>query len=47
MVRSLETVRLKSRTVAPGAQYEFPASRVNPLAVSYDALAARVHTSSA
>jgi len=37
VVRSLETVRLKSRTVAPGAQYDFPASRVNPLSVSYDA----------
>jgi predicted ribosome quality control (RQC) complex YloA/Tae2 family protein len=37
VVRSLETVRLKSRTVAPGAQYEFPSSRLNPLAVSYDA----------
>ena len=45
VVRSLETVRLKSRTVAPGAQYEFPASRVNPLAVSYDALAARMDDS--
>ncbi len=36
VVQSLETVRLKSRTVAPGAQYEFPDSRLNPLAVSYD-----------
>ena len=45
VVRSLETVRLKSRTVAPGAQYEFPASRVNPLSVSYDALAARMDDS--
>ncbi|MGQ4555669.1 ribosome rescue protein RqcH [Halobellus sp. GM3] len=39
VVQSLETVRLKSRTVAPGAQYEFPASRLNPLTVSYDAFA--------
>jgi len=30
----LETVRLKSRTVVPGAQYEYPASRVNPLRLS-------------
>ncbi|MFB6108678.1 MAG: ribosome rescue protein RqcH [Haloplanus sp.] len=37
VVRSLETVRLKSRTVAPGSVYEFPSSRVNPLDVSYDA----------
>jgi predicted ribosome quality control (RQC) complex YloA/Tae2 family protein len=37
VVRSLETVRLKSRTVAPGSQYEYPASRVNPLTVGFDA----------
>ena len=34
VVSSLSTVRLKSRTVAPGAQYEYPASRLNPLDVS-------------
>ncbi|SEL59767.1 ribosome rescue protein RqcH [Haloferax larsenii] len=38
VVRSLETVRLKSRTVAPGSQYEYPASRLDPLSVSRDAL---------
>ncbi|MFA1610873.1 ribosome rescue protein RqcH [Halobellus rubicundus] len=37
VVQSLETVRLKSRTVAPGSQYEFPASRLNPLTVGYEA----------
>ncbi|WP_253737342.1 ribosome rescue protein RqcH [Halohasta salina] len=37
VVQSLETVRLKSRTVAPGAQYEFPDSRVDPLTVGYEA----------
>ncbi|MGM0606551.1 MAG: ribosome rescue protein RqcH [Halobacteriota archaeon] len=37
VVQSLQTVRLKSRTVAPGAQYEFPESRLNPLDVSFDA----------
>ena len=37
VVGSLSTVRLKSRTVAPGAQYEYPASRLNPLDVSLDA----------
>jgi predicted ribosome quality control (RQC) complex YloA/Tae2 family protein len=31
VVSSLDTVRLKSRTVAPGSQYGFPASRFNPL----------------
>ena len=36
VVQSLETVRLKSRTVAPGAQYEFPDSRIDPLTVGYD-----------
>ncbi|TKX55878.1 fibronectin-binding domain-containing protein [Halorubrum sp. SP3] len=35
VVGSLSTVRLKSRTVAPGSQYEYPASRLNPLDVSY------------
>ncbi|ERG96862.1 ribosome rescue protein RqcH [Haloquadratum walsbyi] len=36
VIQSLETVRLKSRTVAPGTQYEFPDSRVNPLQITYD-----------
>ncbi|MFB6130516.1 MAG: ribosome rescue protein RqcH, partial [Salinigranum sp.] len=39
VIRSLETVRLKSRTVAPGAQYEFPSSRLNPLTLGYDTFA--------
>ncbi|WP_290819275.1 ribosome rescue protein RqcH [Halovivax sp.] len=34
VVDCLETVRLKSRTVAPGSRYEFPDSRLNPLSVS-------------
>ncbi|WP_416841151.1 ribosome rescue protein RqcH [Haloferax sp. DFSO52] len=38
VVRSLETVRLKSRTVAPGSQYEYPSSRLDPLTISRDAL---------
>ncbi len=37
VMRSLETVRLKSRTVAPGAPYEYPASRIDPLNVSFEA----------
>jgi Predicted RNA-binding protein homologous to eukaryotic snRNP len=45
VVDSLRTVRLKSRTVAPGAPYEFPDSRLNPLAVSYDAFVARMEGS--
>ena len=37
VIDSLRTVRLKSRTVAPGSRYEYPDSRIDPLAVSYDA----------
>lgn len=32
----LETIRLSSRTVAPGARYEYPQSRFDPLGVTYD-----------
>ncbi|MFW5919879.1 MAG: ribosome rescue protein RqcH, partial [Halanaeroarchaeum sp.] len=39
VIDSLDTVRLKSRTVAPGSTYEFPESRVNPLAVDYETFA--------
>jgi predicted ribosome quality control (RQC) complex YloA/Tae2 family protein len=42
VVDSLDTVRLKSRTVAPGSQYEFPDSRVNPLTIDYEPFAARM-----
>ncbi|MFB6102588.1 MAG: ribosome rescue protein RqcH [Haloplanus sp.] len=45
VVRSLETVRLKSRTVAPGSQYGFPESRINPLTVSYDAFVRQMEES--
>jgi predicted ribosome quality control (RQC) complex YloA/Tae2 family protein len=45
VVQSLETVRLKSRTVAPGSQYEFPASRLNPLTVGYETLEQRMDDS--
>jgi predicted ribosome quality control (RQC) complex YloA/Tae2 family protein len=45
VVRALETVRLKSRTVAPGSQYEYPASRLNPLDVSRDAFERRMRES--
>ena len=34
VVACFETVRLQSRTVAPGARYAFPESRVNPLVIS-------------
>ncbi|WP_338742455.1 ribosome rescue protein RqcH [Haloplanus salilacus] len=45
VVRSLETVRLKSRTVAPGSQYGFPDSRVHPLSIGYDAFVRRMDES--
>jgi predicted ribosome quality control (RQC) complex YloA/Tae2 family protein len=45
VVDSLETVRLKSRTVAPGAQYEFPDARFNPLSVDRDGFGARLRDS--
>ncbi|MFB6195060.1 MAG: ribosome rescue protein RqcH [Haloplanus sp.] len=45
VVQSLETVRLKSRTVAPGSQYDFPESRINPLTVGYDAFVQRMEES--
>ena len=45
VVRSLETVRLKSRTVAPGAQYEFPSSRLHPFTVSYEGFKRRMEDS--
>ena len=45
VVQCLDTVRLKSRTVAPGSQYEFPSSRLNPLDISYDAFERRMDES--
>src|SRR5699024_4898420 len=45
VVDCLNTVRLQSRTVAPGAQYEFPSSRFDPLAVDYEGFAARMRES--
>ncbi|MFC7250741.1 ribosome rescue protein RqcH [Halomicroarcula sp. GCM10025324] len=47
VVDSLETVRLKSRTVAPGAPYEFPSARFNPLTVDYEGFVARIEDSDA
>ncbi|WP_312907045.1 ribosome rescue protein RqcH [Natronosalvus caseinilyticus] len=45
VIDSLETVRLKSRTVVPGSRYEFPESRVNPLTVSREAFAQQMDDS--
>jgi predicted ribosome quality control (RQC) complex YloA/Tae2 family protein len=45
VVDSLDTVRLQSRTVAPGSEYGFPDARVNPLDLDYDGFAAKVRES--
>jgi predicted ribosome quality control (RQC) complex YloA/Tae2 family protein len=45
VIESLETVRLKSRTVAPGAVYEYPGARVDPFELDADAFAARMDDS--
>ncbi len=45
VVDCLDTVRLKSRTVAPGSTYEFPDARFNPLSVDADTFAARLEQS--
>ncbi|WP_135828511.1 ribosome rescue protein RqcH [Halorussus halobius] len=45
VVDSLDTVRLKSRTVAPGSQYEFPDERLNPLEVDYDTFVGHMNES--
>ncbi|WP_324662482.1 ribosome rescue protein RqcH [Haloarcula sediminis] len=47
VIDCLETVRLKSRTVAPGAPYEFPSARFNPLTVDYDGFVAQIRESDA
>jgi predicted ribosome quality control (RQC) complex YloA/Tae2 family protein len=45
VIDSLETVRLKSRTVAPGAPYEFPDARFDPLAATREEFDARMRDS--
>jgi predicted ribosome quality control (RQC) complex YloA/Tae2 family protein len=45
VVDCLETVRLKSRTVAPGAQYEFPDARFDPLSADRETVATRLERS--
>ncbi|MBX0294338.1 ribosome rescue protein RqcH [Haloarcula nitratireducens] len=47
VIDCLDTVRLKSRTVAPGTPYEFPSARFNPLTVDYEGFAARIRESDA
>ncbi|AEM57205.1 fibronectin-binding protein [Haloarcula hispanica N601] len=47
VIDCLETVRLKSRTVAPGTPYEFPSARFNPMTVDYDGFVARIKESDA
>jgi len=45
VVDCLETVRLKSRTVAPGAQYEFPDARFDPRTAGFEEFVARMEDS--
>jgi predicted ribosome quality control (RQC) complex YloA/Tae2 family protein len=42
VIDCLETVRLKSRTVAPAAPYEYPDSRIDPFTVEREAFVARM-----
>ncbi|WP_257297932.1 ribosome rescue protein RqcH [Haloarchaeobius sp. FL176] len=45
VIDCLDTVRLKSRTVAPGSTYGFPDSRINPLTVDYEGFALKMDDS--
>ena len=45
VIDCLDTVRLKSRTVAPGSVYGFPASRFDPLSCSREAFDAKMRAS--
>ena len=45
VVDALETVRLKSRTVAPGAPYEYPDARFDPLSAEFEAVVTQFEAS--
>ena len=45
VVDCLDTVRLRSRTVAPGSQYGYPDERFSPLDCEYEAFAAKMDDS--
>jgi predicted ribosome quality control (RQC) complex YloA/Tae2 family protein len=45
VIDCLDTVRLRSRTVAPGSQYGYPDERFSPLDCEYDTFAARMEQS--
>lgn len=47
IVDSLDTVRLRSRTVAPGATYSYPESQVNPFSLSRDRFIQQLRSSDA
>jgi predicted ribosome quality control (RQC) complex YloA/Tae2 family protein len=47
VIDCLRTVRLKSRTVAPGASYEFPEARFDPFAADEETFTRRVRGSEA
>ncbi|TKR28284.1 ribosome rescue protein RqcH [Natronomonas salsuginis] len=42
VIDCLDTVRLTSRTVAPGSQYDYPDERFSPLDCDYEAFAAKM-----
>lgn len=45
VIDCLRTVRLRSRTVAPGAQYEFPDERVDPLSIDFESFVGHMEQS--
>ena len=45
VIGSLDTVRLRSRTVAPGSQYGYPDSRFDPFDCDYEAFRAKMEQS--
>ncbi|MFP4626565.1 MAG: ribosome rescue protein RqcH [Natronomonas sp.] len=47
VIGSLDTVRLRSRTVAPGSRYDYPDARFDPMEVDYDAFVAKMEASDA
>ena len=47
IVDALETVRLRSRTIAPGGTYEYPERQLDPFSVNYDRVAGLIRASDA
>ncbi len=47
IIDALETVRLRSRTIAPGGTYEYPDRQLDPFSVGYDRVAGLIQASDA